>query len=86
MRLEAALLRFHVLKAKPNILMWAYNLRRVQHIQDQYTEMVPLLASLVKAYPTLIKEEHVSRDSYLWAVQVQFVFFEYPAMLSCPDL
>ena len=75
-----------MLEAKPVILLWADNLRRVQHVQDQYTEMVPLLASLVKAYPALIKEEHVSREAYYWAVQVRIFNLKYSAELSCADL
>jgi len=42
----------------------------IQHIQDQYIEMKPLLTSLVKAYPAVILDSHVSHQSYMWAVQV----------------
>jgi len=45
-----------------------------QHIQDQYIEMKPLLTSLVKAYPAVILDSHVSHQSYMWAVQLWYAY------------
>jgi N-acetyl-anhydromuramyl-L-alanine amidase AmpD len=48
----------------------------LQHIQEQYTEMEPLLASLVEAYPHIIKRSYVSHAAYMWAVQVIIFAFQ----------
>ena len=50
--------------------MWS----SLQHVSDQYEAMRPLLEALVTAYPSIIRPEHVSHDSYLWAVMLWYAY------------
>ena len=46
----------------------------VQHIRNQYEELRPILTALEKAYPDYVLADHVSWDSYLWAVSLIYSY------------
>lgn len=45
-----------------------------QHVTSQYDEMMPILEALLKAYPTIVSEEQICYETYMWAVNLWYAY------------
>ena len=46
----------------------------LQHIEDQYQELKPVLDALVTAYPQQLRADWFTWEAFLWAVQLWYAY------------